>query len=156
MGIAIGISSLQPQRPAAEGLQPVQSVASALQVSKRPSNEPETRLPPSPTLPLKVEGVTLDLIPFVGDAAILIDDLPQKQQTPPEPIASPGKSAPEDAAPGQTLDQMPDLSHLGRAAVLAYDRARSVTATAAQTDPAAEDSRPPLPAAPGLRSKPSE
>lgn len=80
---------------------------------------------PDFTRPLEAEGLKLDGIPFIGDEAILLDDLPQDSPTPTGRPAS--RQATADTLPPKA-DSPPAPDH-GRsaAAARAYEDARAIS-----------------------------
>lgn len=122
---------------------PCVSVAAAAHGVVQPASEPPPVWPVSPSAssaalvrdhwrdansprPLEAEGVELDGIPFVGDEAILLDDLPQED---PAAQAKPGRdNAALPAAAWRAADpeQTPD-HRLTEAATRAYEDERAIS-----------------------------
>lgn len=120
------ISGLQPSR----GVKPASSMEGGLNARRDP--------PPAPP-ETEVDGVKLDLIPFFGDAYILIDDLPQAPRAK-ETVAPDAPLTVETApsSPETPLNPTKPATdhHKTKAAALAYERSRNLSLqdTSTQSD----------------------
>jgi hypothetical protein len=88
-----------------------------------------------------VDGIALDHIPFVGDAAVLIDDLPAPEppqaELEPAPEAEPEKSVPAKAEE-EIKDPISPDSKLAQAATQGYLAGREVVGQPAPQPPQPE------------------
>ena len=98
---------------------------------------------PEFTRPLEAEGLELDGIPFIGDEAILLDDMPQDDADL-DRVQDHGEAKP--AAPQQKADPPSPPDHrLNDVAARAYEDARAIAGPAPtqQAQPPTQQAQPP-------------